>query len=181
MVKNVLPHSALKTLYLTMIQPYLMNGIHVWGNSVHVHKIFNLQKRAIRIVNNKAYRSHTEPLFKSENILMLKDLYTFQILLFMHDLNNSVLPLSFNNFATKNREYIDRTTRQSSLYHTKRPRTNFSSKLPNHAFPRMWNALNEELRNTNDRKMFKRKCSTSFIDSYSISITCNNPHCQECH
>ena len=36
-------------------------------------------------MNNAKYNSHTEPLFKTAEILKVKDLYEYQILLFMYD------------------------------------------------------------------------------------------------
>ena len=63
------PHNALKTLYYTLIQSHLTYGIQAWGNGNTVKRLQTLQKRAVRIINNKRYRSHTGPIFKSENIL----------------------------------------------------------------------------------------------------------------
>ena len=74
-VKNLLPHTALKSLYYTLIHSHMTYGIHAWGNASSIAKLFVLQKRAIRIINNNKYRTHTEPLFKSENILKITDLY----------------------------------------------------------------------------------------------------------
>ena len=73
-------------------------GIHAWGNASSIAKLFVLQKRAIRIINNKKYRTHTEPLFKSENILKITDLYKLHVSLFMFDLQNEALPLSFQTY-----------------------------------------------------------------------------------
>ena len=44
-----------------------------------------LQKRAVRIINNKRYRSHTDPIFKSENILKIADIHKLHVSLFMYD------------------------------------------------------------------------------------------------
>ena len=68
-LKHFLPYNALKTLYYTLIQIHLTYGVHAWGNGNTVIKLQTLQKRALRIINNKRYRSHTDPIFKSENIL----------------------------------------------------------------------------------------------------------------
>ncbi len=72
-------------------------GLSAWGNGATAQRIFLLQKRAIRIINKKKYRSHTEPLFKSNNILKLDDLYKLQVALFMYDLQAHNLPKSFEN------------------------------------------------------------------------------------
>ena len=96
-----------------------------------IKKIITLQKRGIRTINKVWYRSHTEPLFKSNQILKFEDMYTMQISLFVYDLNNDLLPKSFRNLLSQNclaRHGI--ITRQNNLIPQSRPRTTFSSKLP---------------------------------------------------
>ncbi len=114
--------------------------IHVWGNSMTIKKIITLQKRAIGTINNVWYHSHTEPLFKSNQILTFEDMYTMQISLFVYDLNNDLLPKSFRNLFSQNclaRHGI--ITRRNNLIPQSRPRSTFSSKLPKHNFTRIWN------------------------------------------
>ena len=84
------------------VHSHLTYGIHVWGNSMTIKKIITLQKRAIRTINKVWYRSHTEPLFKSIQILTFEDMYTMQISLFVYDLNNDLLPRSFSNLLSQN-------------------------------------------------------------------------------
>ena len=149
-------------------------------NSVHINKLQTLQKRAIRILTKKSFRAHTEPLFKSQNILQLQDLYKAQILIFMYDQINNNLPKSFENFVQLNRNVVHRTTRQSNLYHIPRPRTNFTSKLPNKTFPKIWNDNIKDLPIHISRSTARTKLKTNFLSEYSNVITCNNPFCREC-
>ena len=46
---------------------------------------FRLQKRAIRVINNKRYNSHIDPVFKKSNILKIEDLFQYQAALFMYN------------------------------------------------------------------------------------------------
>ena len=73
--KDFLSKHALRCLYFALVHSHLTYGINVWGNSVNIKKIITLQKRAIRTINKVWYRSHTEPLFKSNQILKLEDMY----------------------------------------------------------------------------------------------------------
>ncbi len=65
--KNFLPVDSLKTIYYSMVQPYLSYGILAWGNAnkTDLKKTFLFQKRALRIINRAEYNSHTDPLFKN--------------------------------------------------------------------------------------------------------------------
>ena len=132
--RNFLSKHALRCLYFALVHSHLTYGIHVWGNSMTIIKIITLQKRAIRTINKVWYRSHTEPLFISNQIQKFEDmtLYTMQISLFVYDLNNDLLHKSFRNLLSRNclaRHGI--ITRLNNLIPQSRPRITFSSKLPN--------------------------------------------------
>ena len=145
--RNFLSKHALRCLYFALVHNHLTYGIHVWGNSMTIKKIITLQKRAIRTINKVWYRSHTEPLFKSNQIQKFEDMYTMQISLFVCDLNNDLLPKSFRNVLSQNclaRHGI--ITRQNNLIPQSRPRTTFSSKLPKHNFTRIWNKTGSQCR-----------------------------------
>ena len=68
-----------------------------------------LQKRAIRVINNKRYNSHTDPLFKKTKILQIEDLFQYQAALFMYDYKCEELSKQNDEFPNS------RTTRQSNL------------------------------------------------------------------
>ena len=58
-VKHQLPHSALRTLYYTLIHSHLTYGLELWGNAPTALTLHTLQKRAIRVINNVPYRQTT--------------------------------------------------------------------------------------------------------------------------
>ena len=71
----------LKTLYTSLIHPYLSYGIEAWHGTYHnnTSKIFVLQKKAMRAINNLAYNEHTNAYFKCNKILKLFDQYKLQV------------------------------------------------------------------------------------------------------
>ena len=58
---------ALLTIYNSLITPYLNYGLLAWGSQID--KLFKLQKKAVRIITNASFNSHTDPLFKQLNLL----------------------------------------------------------------------------------------------------------------
>ncbi len=76
-VKHFLPYESLRTLYFTLIHPYLSYGITIWGSASSdvTPRTVILQKRAVRTIFNAYYNSHTDPLFKQSRILKLSDQY----------------------------------------------------------------------------------------------------------
>ena len=92
-VKHILPHKALTSLYFALIQSRLQYCIAAWGHSNHVQNLLLdplIQKRAIRIINNKNYRHHTDPLFKANQISKITDLYKYHVSSFMYDFTHHI-------------------------------------------------------------------------------------------
>jgi len=60
-VKHVLPPDSLRTLSFALIHPHISYGITVWANAEQniTRPLTLVQKRAIRVINNTSYYSHT--------------------------------------------------------------------------------------------------------------------------
>ena len=113
--------------------------------------------------------------------MTLNDQFKLQVTLFMHDFLNDHLPKSFDNFFRLNANVVERETRQSHLFYTGKPRTNFSMRLPNHSFPRIWNNLNMEFQGIPYRNQFKRQCRNHYLQNYAENIMCDNRTCSQCY
>ena len=124
-VKFFLPTSSLLMLYSTLILPYLNYGIIVWGNThdYYLHRILLLQKKAMRVICNTSWMSHTDVLFIENNILKINDLYRYNLGQFMYQLNNNTLPSVFELIFNKNKTIHKYPTRQSDEFHLPLPRT----------------------------------------------------------
>lgn len=96
-IKLLVPKYILNTIYNTLILPHLTYCILIWGSSTK--RLFKIQKKAVRIISNSAYLSHTDPLFKELEILKLNDLYTLNILKFLYKLKNDMLPPYFIHYS----------------------------------------------------------------------------------
>ena len=73
-------------------------------------RLIKLQKRAIRIITDSKYNSHTEPLLKSLNILKINDIFTIQCLKFFHNYINDRVPVFFRSFFVEHALYHDYET-----------------------------------------------------------------------
>ena len=107
--------------------------------------------KIIRIIHNKPFGSHTDMLFKLSEILKVTDIYKLQCALFVHDYMHNKLPISFNDSFTKT---ANPNSRQSSNFFRHRPRTKFSSRLPKHKFPVIWNSLGHDHHSITSRNIF---------------------------
>ena len=86
-----------------------------------------------------SYNSHSDPLYKLSEILKIKDLYEYQVQLFMYDFNHKILPVSFHSLFKYNHEIQNRPTRQSHLLYIEKCQSTFAANLPLYAFPKISN------------------------------------------
>ena len=95
-IKDTVPKILLKTLYFTMIHPYLNYCNIIWGGTskTTLNKLIHLQKRAVRLITKSKYRAPTSDLFKQLQILKLEDIHRYQQIVFIYKLQNKLLPLS---------------------------------------------------------------------------------------
>ena len=72
-----MPHKVLKQLYYNLIYSYLNYNVCCYASTyaTHLNKLFLLQKRSIRIINNAPFLAHTDELFFSNGILKVHDIY----------------------------------------------------------------------------------------------------------
>jgi hypothetical protein len=114
-LKHFLPDYIMLTLYNSLISPYLNYGLLVWGTCCQ--RVIKLQKKAMRVISNAKYNSHTEPIFKKFEILKIQDLFKVQDLKFYYKLQNGLLPKYFSdNLITQQSEVHSYYTRHANDY-----------------------------------------------------------------
>ena len=152
-VKLFLPKPSLHKLYCTLILPYLTYGILLWGtaSNVDLNRLVRLQKRAIRIISNSSYLSHTKPLFEKYNMLDVYQLFSKELGIFMYKYHNCLLPSSFNNMFIDMKAIHNYNTRGKENY--RHDIHKLSSVL--NLGPRLWNGLPREIKDAKSISMFK--------------------------
>ena len=74
--------------FATYALSHLTYGIQAWGTGNTVTKLQTLQKSAVRIINNKIYRSHTS-IFKYENIFKIA--YTHKLHVSLYNYHHNMI------------------------------------------------------------------------------------------
>ena len=123
-LRSFLPRSILLTIYHSLIACHFNYNLLVWGHDVG--QVFNLQKKAIRIINGSHYLTHTTPIFKALKILKLSDLFDLQLLKFYYRFKNNLLPKNLQ----------DLPIRENSFFHSYNTRNRQKLSIPvyKHAF-----------------------------------------------
>ena len=77
-------NKVLLLVYHGIIHSSIRQGIVAWGHCAYRHKIFALQRRAIRFVFNLSYRADCKIKFIECQVLILSSLYIYKCLLYAH-------------------------------------------------------------------------------------------------
>ena len=101
--KKFLPLKVRKMLYYSLFDSHLNFGNLLWGcaKDKQLKKIETLQKQCIRNISLKKFNAHTEPLFKTHDILKFKDKLAHSRAIFMHKYRHNKLPASFSGIFTE--------------------------------------------------------------------------------
>jgi hypothetical protein len=184
-VKNIFSEKYMKTLYYSIFHCHLIYAIEIWSstNPSFLQPIFTKQKTAVRIIANKKYNDHTEPIFKSLSILPLNDLIIHANLKFFHSYVYNYIPSAFaTTWSTnrQNRDNDDRQLRNDDDFFIPRFRTDFIARLPLFNLPKIWNNTSVELTSTSHKLTFSNQVFKHLLDKLSPIANCTRLVCPAC-
>ena len=167
-LKTILPIKDLKTLYYTMIYPYLTYGIESWGSAQKglLHKANILQRKVVRSIGIVKYNDPVSPVFKSLHLLQCSDIYDLQVLKLMYAYMQNDLPLPLIEQFTRNTEIHGHNTRQNRNPHVQMRQTSLAAKSIVHYGPLIWSKLPNEIKNVTLKSTFVRKCKKYMLELY---------------
>ena len=145
-------------MYYSLVYPYLSYCSLVWGKAydTHLKPLEILQKRCIRVINSKPFLEHSEPLFFSNEILKLKDVYRFKLACFMHKLPNLNQFLNSHNYETRYRNHLQ------PQYH----RLSVCQQSISYHGPKLWNEIPLAIKSNVKLPIFKKQYKTFLLSGY---------------
>ena len=148
-----------KSLYYTLIYPYLTYCTTVWSSTyvTNLNRIFLLQKRAVRIITNADFRAHSEPLFFRLKILDIYNINSFYTAQFMFSYYHQLLPPLFSNLFVTSSNIHNYNTRSSSHFRSHACRTNTKQFSILFQGPKIWNSLPNSVTSIFTLQSFKTK------------------------
>ena len=113
-LKYIFPTNILKTLYQTLVFPYINYCNIIWGSAYKttLRPLTLLQKKGIRIINKTSYLEHTEPLFKKTGLLQIDYVYQLNCVKFIYKCFNTNLFLDFKDNIHSNSSIHSYNTRK---------------------------------------------------------------------
>jgi len=184
-VKHMLPESALRTLYFTLINSHLIYALPAYGcaDKAVLKPLIQIQKKAVRIISGSKWNAHCEPLFKRLGILRFEDMIEYSQLEFMYFWEHKRLPISFLDTWKRKNDVMsleNYSLRNALDLHTDTSRLTFSQKLPIYCFPVTWNNLEVDLRQMWPPSLFKKQLKSQMLEKLRDSVNCENPFCPDC-
>ena len=158
-LKEYVPQCVMLKIYYSLVYPYLIYGNLIWGGTfpTHLHPLFLLQKRAVRIVVNASYLAHTNDIFIDLKILKLPDIHKFLVLQYVfNNFNKFHVPNSNQHYSTRRQNELSPQFQRLSL-------TQHSLKFSG---PKFWNKLPLNIRQCNRFNLFKKMVKSHLIDQY---------------
>ena len=156
-----MPFKVLKQLYYNLIYSYLNYNVCCYASTYdsHLNKLFLLQKKAIRIINNASFLEHTDPLFFSNGILKVQDIHKLNVGLYMYEHRTSAQFIRHHDYSTRGHD--DLLPQSARLRLTQ----NSISVIG----PNTWRSIPESIRNSPSRNSFKIS-----YKKFLLSFYCND-------
>ena len=144
------------SLYYILIYPYISYCNLVWSSAYVTSHIWLLQKRAVRVITNSLYQTHSAPLFLQLKVLDIIKVNTFHIARFMFLYHNRLLPISLLNLFVTNNQIHSHDTRNANSYRPHSCRTNIRQFMILYQGPKIWNSLPSTMKHINSLSLFKK-------------------------
>ena len=166
--KDVLDIQALRTLYQSLVEPYMSYFCEIWGNTYpsRLRKLSLLQIKAIRIIYSLDYHGHTAVFFYCSNILKLEDLITHSTMVMLYKANNSCLEGRVQAFFEPTAAVHMHDTRQSKLCYFIKANTTHRLLSITVRGIHIWNGLASDITQLPSSQQFKKRLKSTLLSSY---------------
>ena len=179
-LKQELPLRIKIMLYNKLLVPQINYCLTIWG--FQCERINKLQKKAIRIITRSKYNEHTSPLFKTMNLLTVKDMQALQELKFYYKFIHNKLPAYLQHWQLiTNINIHNHNTRRQHEIHIVGIKHSFAKRSLKHHLPITLNDTPQIVKDklyTHSLRGFVNYAKYNFINKYHNS--CAIVNCYVC-
>jgi len=152
--QHYLPFTALRVLYYSLVYPYLIYGVIVWGSAELqlVNKLTVLQNKIIRIITNSKYNTSCNAMYTKANCLKFVDIYKFFMSIFYFQFLHNMLPPYFSQFMNLVDTSASYNLRSSVLCNY--TKSNIRHKHPFFSGPSLWVNLHPSVKSCTNLYLF---------------------------
>lgn len=106
-LRDTVSHSVLRLMYFGLAQSVMTYGIMFWGVSAHFERVFIMQKKILRCMDNKKQTYSCKYLFKKYSLLTLPCLYIYTLIIFIEENKHAYTHINgMHRYQTRNYEHI---------------------------------------------------------------------------
>ena len=159
---------SLKSLYYSMIYPYLYYCNIVWGSTykTNLHRLVILQKRVVRIIIKSNFDAPSDPIFKEFHLLKFDDIHSVKLGKFMYSYKNSLLPSKFKNAFILNNQTHSYNTIIAHAFNLPFCKTNARQFSVCYQGPKYFNSLDQNICNSVSLSSFKSSLKQYIYSNY---------------
>ena len=193
-IRSCVNNKTLNMIYYSLIYPFLLYGIPIWGNAddTHINSILILQKKAVRLILNKQRNIHTtfelpgdpvmywyvdtfikvpsDPLFKELGILKVQDIFKMTTLNFVYDSLNKLNPNQFHLYYHYPTNIHNTAANRDNNLDLPMVRTTiYGLKSIKYTGCMLWNNLPIDKRKGTSKKSFSKMIKNHMISTYSAN------------
>lgn len=171
-IRDFVPLSILKSIYYSMIYPYLSYSVEAWFNSPEYvrNAVIVLQKKAIRCMNFLDSRQHTADYFTSMKLLFLPDIFKFRISLYMCKvLVDSSYDLNLSRKLLTLQDQHEHLTRRRGDFLIPRYRKEKTRSHIHYLSVSVWNNIPNSIKELKTFSSFKRTYKNFLVSSFAGS------------
>ena len=171
-MKDKLDNKSLYMLYSTLILPYINYCSEIWGNTCasRLEKLVCLQKKALRIVDGKRYKDHTNPIFVSYNCLKLKDIVELKTCTHVYKADKGLLPHNVQKRFSGVKQIHSHNTRQvNNLFSISSKKHVKKMCLSIHGVE-IYNSLSDHIKTAKSVLNFKRRFKNDKFKTYKKDL-----------
>ena len=171
-IRSIVSSNVLKSLYYTLIHPYLLYCNIIWGGAsqLALYRLTCLQKRAMRLITHSPFRAPSTPLFTRLRVLKLPDIHRYQIGLYMYKAKNNLLPFScahHTRMANITHRFV---LRDVNFFEIIPFRTELRRKYIGVAGPEIWHVLPENVKTLATLSIFKKRLFNLILEDYAVLV-----------
>jgi hypothetical protein len=183
-VKYFLGNAGKKSLYFALFHSHLNYACQIWTSTSesNIKTITTKQKIAIRLVAGLKYNAHTEPTFKSLEILPFENIVELANLQLMYHFTSGTLPsLLLHTWNFNQERQGDRNLRNRSSIFIPSARIASLDKFPYFKLPRLWESWNHiHIKNSNSSNKFCALYKELTFANMKNRVTCTRLFCSSC-
>ena len=169
-LSSFLPAQIMKTLYYTLIYPYLRYSVESWyGASIGVSDAIQVQqKKAIRAVFQLPFNHTTRDCFREHSIMKIDDIYKLNLSSILFDYNKKLKTDYISPKVNPIMESHDYNTRHGANLQIIRFNRTQSQNSFLYQSVKVWNSLPHEIKSVPTNLQFKKKLKTWYLSRYSV-------------